>query len=447
MRRISLLFGFAYLLFSSCTKDQAITKFDQSLDSALESASPTGNISHFTFPDSEDFANIPQDLKNPITAQKVSLGKLLFHESAIGTAPKNSIGTGTYSCASCHFAGAGFQAGRFQGLGEGGIGFGINGEGRTIGPFYNADSIDAQPIRTPTVMNGAFQENMLWNGQFGATGANIGYESKFTEGTPKAVNNLGYQGLEIQAIAGLSVHRLEINENLMTELGYKEMFDAAFGTEFDITERYTKETAGLAIAAYERTLMSTEAPFQKWLKGDKSAMSEQEKRGAILFFDKAECVSCHTGPALNSNEFYALGVLNLNDFPDEVFNTNAMSDGNTGRESFTGLAEDMYKFKVPQLYNLADSPFYGHGSSFRSIRKMIEYKNFAVKENTEVPISQLADQFVPLGLTQAEIDDLTAFINTGLYDPDLLRFQPATVNSGNCIPVNDPLASTQLNCQ
>ncbi len=449
MRKFILLFlCLVGLLFSNCKKDQPLSsEFDNTLESTLESASPIGSIDYFTFPESTDLSNIPQDPLNPITAQKVSLGKLLFHESAIGTKPKSGIGVGTFSCASCHFAGAGFQAGRFQGLGEGGIGFGKNGEGRMKGPLYPDDLIDSQPVRTPSAMNGAFQKNMLWNGQFGATGANLGYENEFTEGTPKETNNLGYEGLEIQAIAGLGVHRLEINEDLMTSLGYKDMFDEAFGTDFDASERYTKETAGLAIAAYERTLMSTEAPFQKWLKGDRAAMSAQEKRGAILFFDKAACVSCHTGPALNSNEFHAIGALDLIDCPEEVFNTNAMSPGNRGRESFTGLAEDLYKFKVPQLYNLADSPFYGHGSSFRSIRKVIEYKNLAVKENPEVPIRQLAEQFVPLGLTQAEIDDLTAFIKTGLHDADLLRFQPKTVNSGNCIPVSDPMASSQLGCR
>lgn len=448
MRKFSMFLCLVGLLLGSCKKDQPLSsEFDNTLESRLESASPTGNVDFFTFPESDNFTDIPQDPLNPITAQKVSLGKLLFHESAIGTKPKSGIGVGTFSCASCHFAGAGFQAGRFQGLGEGGIGFGKNGEGRMKGPLYPNDLIDSQPVRTPSAMNGAFQKNMLWNGQFGATGANLGYENEFTEGTPKETNNLGYEGLEIQAIAGLGVHRLEINEDLMTELGYKDMFDEAFGSDFDATDRYTKETAGLAIAAYERTLMATEAPFQKWLKGDKAAMSAQEKRGAILFFDKAECASCHTGPALSSNEFHAIGVLNLFDCPEEVFNTNAMSPGNRGRQSFTGLAEDLYKFKVPQLYNLADSPFYGHGSSFRSIRKVIEYKNLAIKENSEVPISQLAEQFVPLGLTQAEIDDLTAFVKSGLYDADLLRFQPESVNSGNCIPVSDPMASSQLGCQ
>ena len=302
------------------------------------------------------------------------------------------------------------------------------------GPFYDGGEVDAQPVRTPSAMNGAYQKNMLWNGQFGATGANLGYEEQFTKDTPKETNNLGYEGLEIQAIAGLGVHRLDVSEDLLSELGYKDMFDEVF-SDFEENERYSKETAGLAIAAYERTLLANQAPFQKWLKGDKSAMTDSEKRGAILFFNKAECVACHTGPALNTNEFYALGMKNLDKCPEEVFNSNPMSEGNLGRGGFTGDERDNFKFKVPQLYNLTDSPFFGHGSSLRSIRKVIEYKNLAIPENNTVPLEQLAFGFVPLGLTQAEIDDLTAFVKNSLYDPNLERYQPEEVNSGKCIPV------------
>ncbi|MCB0663852.1 MAG: cytochrome-c peroxidase, partial [Saprospiraceae bacterium] len=300
-------------------------------------------------------------------------------------------------------------------------------------------------LRSPSAMNGAFQLNQLWNGQFGATGLNSGLEYAFTPGTPKETNELGYEGLEIQAIAGLTVHRMDVTEQLMTDLGYKQMFDEVF-SDFPVADRYTKETAGLAIAAYERTILSNEAPFQRWLDGDRSAMSEQEKRGALLFFDKAGCVECHSGPALNSMEFFALGMKDLFDCEETVFKASPGLSDHLGRGGFTGNAEDNYKFKVPQLYNLKDSPFLGHGATFRSIRSVLEYKNQAVKENNNVPNGQMAAQFRPLGLSSAEIDDLTAFIKTGLYDPDLLRYQPTSVNSGGCIPDNDPMAKADLGC-
>lgn len=433
------------LFLTSCQKDQPAGELDGQLQNLLDEKGGAEGAAFFNMPESNELTQIPEDPKNPLTAQKVALGKMLFHESGLGVHPEKEFSKGTYSCASCHFASAGFQAGRFQGIGEGGVGFGLNGEARQPGPLYKEEELDVQPLRSPSAMNGAFQINQLWNGQFGATGLNNGLDYAFTPGTPKETNELGYEGLEIQAIAGLSVHRMDVTEQLVTDLGYKQMFDDVFAS-FPVENRYSKETAGLAIAAYERTILSNQAPFQKWLDGERNAMSAQEKRGAILFFDKAGCAECHTGPALNSMEFYALGMMDLFDCDEAVFKADPGLSDHMGRGGFTGNAEDNYKFKVPQLYNLKDSPFLGHGATFRTIRSIIEYKNQAIKENPNVPNEQLAEQFQPLGLSHSEIDDLTAFIKNALHDPDLLRYQPSSVNSGNCIPFNDPMARADLGC-
>ena len=360
----------------------------------------------------------------------------------------NSMSEGTYSCASCHFASAGFQAGRFQGIAEGGTGFGINGESREANIQYLEENLDVQPIRSPSVLNNAYQINLLWNGQFGATGLNTGTESAWTFGTPKEANFLGYEGLETQAIAGLKVHRMNIDSipTIIEDLGYKDLFDVAF-SNIPQNERYTRENTGLAIAAYERTLLPSEAPFQKWLKGDKNAMTDQEKNGAILFFTDAGCASCHNGPGLNSMEFHALGMDDLFSCPEETFKTEMDNTENLGRGGFTGEDEEMFKFKVPQLYNLSDSPFYGHGASFRSIKSVIEYKNIAVRQNTGVPNDKLSDQFVPLHLSDIEINDLTIFIKYALRDPNLERYVPESLPSGNCFPFNDPEARLDLGCE
>lgn len=446
MKKIKLFAVLATLSMFACKSEPSIeTTLDATLEEKLQTVSETGNLDYFILPESDDLASIPQDPKNPLSMNKVRLGKMLFHETALGVKPKKPLSAGTYSCASCHSAAAGFQAGTFQGIGEGGIGFGERGEGRAKGARYTGMEIDVQPMRTPSAMNGAYQKNTLWNGQFGATAANLDYSSQFTADTPKETNNLGYEGLEIQAIAGLGVHRMDVTPELVRDLGYKDLFDAAFA-EFEESNRYTKETAGLAIAAFERTLMSNQAPFQKWLAGNKSALTNQEKTGAILFFGKAECYNCHTGPALNKEEFHAIGASDLFDCPEEIFNTNPEQGDHLGRGGFTGLEEDMYKFKVPQLYNLKDSPFYGHGSSFRSIEEVLDYKNRAIPQNAKVPGDRLATDFRPLGLTSDEITALSKFIENGLYDPNLKRFQPEMVNSGNCIPNNDPLARNQLGC-
>lgn len=437
------------ICISSCQKDDSPSndpQLDEDLRAALSEASNGSGINHYKFPESNDYDNIPQDPNNPINFEKVKLGQLLYHETGLAINPKKELSRGTYSCASCHFASAGFQAGRFQGIGDGGIGFGFKGEGRVKGALYQGSEIDVQPIRTPTAMNGAYQKAMLWNGQFGATDVNEGTESNWTEGTPIANNFLGFEGLETQAIAGLAVHRLDINPDFLSDYPeYKVYIDDAF-PDLDVSERYTKKTMGLAIAAYERTILASQAPFQKWLRGDELAMSDLEKEGAILFFGKANCSSCHNGPALNSMEFHALGMKDLHDCPEEIFQAGEDNPANLGRGSFTKNPADNYKFKVPQLYNLSDSPFLGHGSSMRSIREVVSYKNIAERENTVVPTSQLAAEFVPLNLTEAEMDAITTFLEESLRDPNLRRYEPESLPSGNCFPFNDPLAADQLGC-
>ncbi|MFK7947417.1 MAG: cytochrome-c peroxidase [Saprospiraceae bacterium] len=442
-----LLFLGIIIFLQSCQEEEPIVSEDEFLDIKMEvnikRSAGVESLDFFRMPDSENLDAIPQDPQNPLSHYKVALGKLMYHETGLAVNPTKAMSVGNYSCASCHFASAGFQSGLRQGIGEGGSGFGIKGEGRTPNPSYMLNELDIQPIRTPTAMNGAFQKNMLWNGQFGATGMNVGTQAQWTAGTPIETNYLGYEGLEIQAIAGLGVHRMEVDTSLINNEEYKQMFDQAF-PNFAESERYTKETVGLAIAAYERTVLSNQAPFQRWLQGEKTALTKEQKEGAVVFFGKGGCGDCHTGPALNSMAFYAYGMKDLSG--SGTFNVNPNDAAHKGRGGFTKNPNDNYKFKVPQLYNLKDSPHYGHGSSFNSIRDVVMYKNSGVKENATVPDFQLANEFQPLNLTDSEIDALIDFLENALYDPNLMRYQPDHVYSGNCIPMNDPQSKTDLGC-
>ena len=432
------------LLTSGCDLSDATSsdRLDADLRNALVRTAPQGDLGFFVLPDADDLRAIPQDPQNPLTPEKIRLGRLLFHDAGLLTTPARPEGMQTASCATCHHASAGFQAGRVQGIGEGGRGFAANGAGRTAHNDWlmqKAD-LDVQPIRTPTAMNTAYQEVMLWNGQFGATGPNAGTNDRWSSDTPLALNRLGYQGLETQAIAGLTTHRMgDVRTSVAgTHDTYIDLFADAFpGQPID------QERAGLAIAAYERTLLANQAPFQKWLRGRPHAMTDAQKRGALVFFDKANCAQCHTGPALSSDTFHALGMGDL-----EGANVFGPTGGQEvrGRAAFTGNPNEAYAFKTPQLYNLADSPFLGHGGTFRSIRAVVEYKNQARPENPRVPKSALADDFRPLHLSKQEIRDLVAFLREGLYDPNLERYVPHAVPSGACIPANDPAAREDLGC-
>jgi cytochrome c peroxidase len=431
--------------FLSC-KSGEITTLDKQLESTINSASSTGSYEHYIMPSGTDYNVLPnQDATNPITTFKVALGKMLFFETAIALKPNNTVSMQSYSCSSCHVPSRGFTAGRFQGIADGALGFGAYGEARSKNPLYTGDQVDAQGARPLPTINLTYVTNALWAGSFGSFGVNVGTESVWDLDTLTSINHLGLAGLEANNFRAMIVHRQVINKNVTDSLGYTAMFDAAF-PEIPVAQRYTLRVAAAAIAAYMRTVLTNKAPFQSWLKGDKTAMTDSEKRGAMLFFGKAGCHNCHTSPSLNNMNFFALGVNNLYQSGHNVFRTGPTDKRNLGRGGFTTKDEDMNRFKVPQLYNLKNVGFYFHGASKTTLRDVVEYFNNGVPENPDVPAFQIAANFHPLGLTYNEMDDLVDFLENGLFDPDLQRYAPEHTISGKCFPDNDFQAKLDMGC-
>lgn len=426
-------------------QQESTNPLDDRLMATLETSSYGNGLDYYKLPTSDNYSAIPQDPNNPITEEKVALGKVVFHETAFATETKFGGSMQAISCATCHHHAAGFQAGKAQGIADGGSGFGFNGMGRIKDPMCPVDSVDVQPIRTPSLLNVAYQKVMRWNGSMGATGSNMGTESQWTG--PAVNNNLGFEGVETQSIVALKGHRQEVNQTIVNDNNYKQLFDAAFPT-IPEQNRYTRQTAGLAMAAYSRTVLANEAPFQQWLNGVEKALTDDQKKGAILFFGEAGCYRCHNGPSLATEGFHAFGVKDLYQNTDATtYKTNVNNVENLGRGGFTGNTTDMYKFKVPQLYNVKDSPFEGHGGSFSSVREVVAYKNAGIAENPNVPASQLSPYFIPLNLTEEQIDQIADFIENGLHDNNLIRYVPTNLPSGLCFPNADVQSITDLGCQ
>lgn len=408
-------------------------------------------LNTFLIPDSDDFSAIPQDPNNPLTQRKVVLGQLLFHDTAFALNGLSPDETGSWSCATCHHAAAGFKSGVSQGIGEGGIGFGDRGSERTLALGFDANATDGtetfpdlQPLTSPTILNSAFQDVMLWNGQFGnsASGSvNTGLPASFliTPDTPKVENERQLSGLETQAIAGINVHRLKMSPDtaLQNNSIYRDMWEDAFGS--DSTD--IREDAGKSIAAFERTVLANKAPFQQWLRGNNTALSNNEVKGGLLFFGKAGCVDCHRGPALSSERgamqdelFFAVGFDDFDEADDRIHLADE-SAPQLGRAELTNRGEDRFKFKIPQLYNLADTNVFGHGASFSSIEEVLAYKNTGVVQN-QASIENLDSRFIPLTLDEKELMHLAKFLTQSLYDPDLRRYQPVSVPSGSRVVVD-----------
>jgi len=425
------------LLFAGCTHEKMGT-----LDYQLKEL--IGDTQRYILPNERDYASIPQSPVNPLTAEKIELGKMLFFEPAFANEAINPEFNHTYTCASCHVPESGFRPGRMQGIADGGYGFGRKGESRLKWPTYSENEIDAQGARPLVTLNVAFVENTMWNGSFGSDGHNVGTEDVWGMNDPGTARNHERIGaLEGQNIEGLIVHRMNYTKEIIEKAGYKEMFDKAL-PDLPEEERYSRKGASFAISAYLRQNLTNQAPFQLWLKGNSYAMSDQEKEGAKLFFGKAGCVGCHYEKNLGSMRFEALGV-------DDLYEHKGLKTGpddlrNLGRGGFTNRTEDMFKFRTPQLYNLGDSGPFFHGASKETLEEVVRYFNEGKKENQRVPDTQLSSYIRPLGLTEQEVKDLTKFLENGLRDPNLKRYVPQEVLSGMCFPNNDVTSRVDMKC-
>ncbi len=441
---------FFFMLLTACQPTESPTALSPSSPAATtaddwwQTFNDSGQRRHYLLPHETDLGAIPQDPQNPLTPEKVALGKLLFHETALALQSKNAQ-NGTWSCATCHFAQAGFQDARVQSLADGGIG---NGSERKLKhALVSPDKPDGPNVRSPSILNVAYQKNLLWNGMAGGMGDNLAVQSQWQKGKPHGFNYLKLEGAETQAIIALGVHRQSHDDHnfatvktplsvLAAYPAYQQRFDKAFPGE-----QVSRYTLGLAMAAYERTVLPTQAPFQRFLRGDTQALNAEQQAGAQLFFGKARCHACHNSPGLSGSQYYALGL------KDMTIEFGLPPDENTqkGRGGFTGRAEDAYKFKVPQLYNLKRLVSLGHGGSFVSddqqsaLEKMMRYKLKGQAENLRVPSSQLARQFVAMAevdFSEQEIQQLLAFVADGLEDPNLARYEPRDLPSRRQ-PIND----------
>ena len=279
----------------------------------------------------------PKD--NLPTPEKIALGKQLYFDGRLSADNK-------VSCASCHDPAKGFSNGDQ---------FATGVEGKKGGR------------NSPTVINTAYQKLQFWDGRA--------------------------KTLEEQALGPIQ-NPIEMNLTLEAAVaklngieGYKSQFKAVFGTDV------TADGIGKAIAAYERTVLSGDAPYDKFKAGDKTALSEGAQRGMKLFFGKANCSACHAGPNFTDNGFHNIGV----------------PGNDVGREAISKSVGDKGSFKTPTLREIARTAPYMHDGSLKTLEEVVAHYN---KGGT--PNDQLDEEIFPLKLTPEQAADLVAFMKEGL---------------------------------
>lgn len=275
---------------------------------------------------------------------KAVLGKLLFFDPILSK-------DRTISCGSCHKP-------EFAFADTSSFSVGVNGK---------------RGVRnTPSAMNLSLQRIFFWDGR----------ANSLEEQALAPIENPDEMNLSVEeAIARLNSSNV-----------YREYFKKIFGT--------LPSRANLAesLAAFERTLETTDSPFDEWkFSNDSLAVTDQVKRGFGLFNQKAKCIQCHFGADFTTNEFRNIGLFNGQDLND------------SGRAVISGKLDDIGKFKVASLRNIAVTGPYMHNGIFKSLKEVIDFYDDPGKF---VPGAVNRDSLLnrPLGLTERDKKDLEAFL-------------------------------------
>ncbi|MCA9128139.1 MAG: c-type cytochrome [Planctomycetales bacterium] len=296
---------------------------------------------------------IPASKSNPWSVDKAELGKQLYFDTRLSV-------DNTVSCASCHAPDKGWS----------------NGES-------NAQGVDGQRggRNSPTILNAAYHKMQFWDGRASS--------------------------LEDQALGPIA-NPIEMNlpveqavEKIGKIKGYQEQFQAVFG------EPVSAENLAKAIAAFERTVLAGNSPYDRFKAGDQSALSEQAQAGMKLFFGKANCSGCHSGANFTDNGFHNLGVNFHAESPD------------LGREIISQIEGDRGAFKTPSLRDIARTGPYMHDGSVKTLEEVVEYYNKGGTTN-----DYLDEEIFPLKLNPEQVTSIVVFLKEGLTSDDYPTVKP-----------------------
>jgi cytochrome c peroxidase len=281
---------------------------------------------------------VPYPKDDPFSDTKAKLGRVLFFDPLLS-------GSKLHSCASCHNPGLSWGDGEPQAVGE-----------------------KQLPLRAPTLLNVAWTPKLGWDGHFRDL-------ESVAIGPLSSPDNMNLPVADL--IARLSVIP-----------DYVASFNVAYG-KGDITQRRIEQ----ALATFERSIVSNEAPFDRWIGGDPTAISESAKRGFVLFNTKANCAACHSGWAFTDSSFHDVGVAKGDD---------------TGRgKLFPTSVKLKYAFKTPTLRDVARRGPYMHDGSVATLDDVI-----ALYDRGGIDRPSRDSEIHPLNLSPGEKADLIAFLQT-----------------------------------
>lgn len=290
---------------------------------------------------------VPAPADNQPTAARIALGKSLFFDPRLS-------GSNAMSCATCHNPALGWSDGLPTGLGYG---------------------MRILPRATPTLLNVGYGTIFMWDGRA--------------------------KTLEEQALGPITTD-VEMNQDLPSLIrkleaisGYRRMFEQAYPGE-----GITGATIGKAIASFERTIVSSDSPFDRWIRGDARAVGPDVKRGFEIFEGKGRCAVCHRGFNFTDDGFHNIGVKDRGDVADP------------GRFAQRPLPLMKGAFKTPTLRDVSLTAPYMRNGIYKTLEEVVEHydRGGDVKDN-------LSPEIRPLGLSAREKADLVAFMKALTGEP------------------------------
>lgn len=411
------------------------------------------------------------EFQQPTEAQ-VELGRMLFFDKVLS-------GNHNISCSTCHSPLIATVDGLSTNIGTGGRGLSVL---RDTGNYPPTDfDPQARGARNMTPLFNLGHEQfvkLFWDGRIEVdpdapggfatpAGENLpdGFETALAALSIFAQTDvqemLGEKGTNELADAATPENpHIPVWNGLVARLGaipdYVSLFTEAFTEVSGNPEKITIVHIGAAIGAYQAAAFrSDNSPFDRYLRGDKDAMSKSARKGMKLFYGSAGCSSCHSGVFQTDHDFHAIGMPQIG----PGFGDGPSGHEDFGREGFTGDPTDRYRFRTPSLRNVALTGPWGHNGAFNSLRAVVEHYLDPENSLRKYDPSQIVmpprpdldafdlvafnDQAVtdaianaietePLELSDSDIDELIDFLNA-LTDPsagDLRMTAPKRVPSG-----------------
>ena len=304
---------------------------------------------------------------NPLTPAKVDLGRRLFRDRRLSR-------DGSMACASCHNPRRAFTNSEKVGKGVGGV---------------------RGTRNVPTIVNRAWGRSFFWDGRAPTLEDQVLLPILHPD-------ELAMTATRVVALAQSEPYRRRFADAFAQTPAPATASKPSVAGSIDpyaglhAADAWILRQVALALAAYVRTIQTGDSPYDRYVTGDRSALSAAARRGLDLFRGKGGCTGCHVGPIFSDEEFHNTGV---------AWRTGVLTD--EGRARVTNAALDRGAFKTPTLREVARTAPYMHDGSFATLREVVDFYN-----RGGAPNAGLDKDLRPLELTTRDKEDLVAFLKS-----------------------------------